>query len=103
MNAVIFDLDGTMIDNMMVHHRAWQSKLAEYGIEMSVEEVQSRIHGVNIEILEREFPGQFTVDERIQIAKEKQAIDEKQQQDILQLQGDVAEIKQMLQKLIGGK
>ena len=72
MNAVIFDLDGTMIDNMMVHHRAWQSKLAEYGIEMSVEEVQSRIHGVNIEILEREFPGQFTVDERIQIAKEKE-------------------------------
>jgi len=40
---------------------------------------------------------------QIQIAKEKQAIDEKQQQDILQLQGDVAEIKQMLQKLIGGK
>jgi len=40
---------------------------------------------------------------QIQAAKEKQAIDEKQQQDILQLQGDVAEIKQMLQKLIGGK
>ena len=40
---------------------------------------------------------------QIRAAKEKQAIDEKQQQDILQLQGDVAEIKQMLQKLIGGK
>ena len=40
---------------------------------------------------------------QIQAAKEKQAIDEKQQQDILQLQGDVAEIKQMLQTLIGGK
>jgi hypothetical protein len=40
---------------------------------------------------------------QIQAAKEKQTIDEKQQQDILQLQGDVAEIKQMLQKLIGGK
>jgi len=40
---------------------------------------------------------------QIQAAKEKQAIDAKQQQDILQLQGDVAEIKQMLQKLIGGK
>ena len=40
---------------------------------------------------------------QIQAAKEKKTIDEKQQQDILQLQGDVAEIKQMLQKLIGGK
>ena len=70
--SVIFDLDGTMIDNMMVHHRAWQNKLAEYGIEMSVDEVQRRIHGVNIEILEREFPGQFSIEERIQIAKEKE-------------------------------
>ncbi|KKK85256.1 hypothetical protein LCGC14_2775110 [marine sediment metagenome] len=25
--ALIFDMDGTMIDNMMVHHRAWQRKL----------------------------------------------------------------------------
>jgi HAD superfamily hydrolase (TIGR01509 family) len=72
MKAVIFDLDGTMIDNMMVHHKAWQNKLAEYGIDMTVNEVQRRIHGVNIEILEREFPGRFTVDERIQIAKEKE-------------------------------
>ncbi len=72
MKAVIFDLDGTMIDNMMVHHRAWQTKLAEYGIEITVDDVQRRIHGVNIEILEREFPGQFSVDERILIAKEKE-------------------------------
>lgn len=72
MKAVIFDLDGTMIDNMMVHHRAWQNKLAEYGIEMTVDEVQRRIHGVNIEILEREFPGKFSIEERILIAKEKE-------------------------------
>lgn len=72
MKAVIFDLDGTMIDNMMVHHRAWKNKLAEYGIELTVEEVQKRIHGVNIEILEREFPGRFTVEERIRIADEKE-------------------------------
>jgi beta-phosphoglucomutase-like phosphatase (HAD superfamily) len=30
-NALIFDMDGTMVDNMMVHHRAWQKKLAELG------------------------------------------------------------------------
>ena len=24
---MIFDLDGTMVDNMMIHHKAWQSKL----------------------------------------------------------------------------
>ncbi len=72
MKAVIFDLDGTMINNMMVHHQAWQNKLAEYGIELTLEEVQERIHGVNVEILEREFPGRFTLEERIRIAKEKE-------------------------------
>ena len=72
MRAIIFDLDGTMIDNMMIHHRAWQSKLADYGIEMTLDEVKQRIHGVNIEILEREFTGRFSDDERIQIAKEKE-------------------------------
>lgn len=69
---MIFDLDGTMIDNMMVHHKAWQDKLAELGIEMTLNEVHQRIHGVNVELLEREFPGQFTLEERIQISKEKE-------------------------------
>jgi HAD superfamily hydrolase (TIGR01509 family) len=72
MKAVLFDMDGTMIDNMMVHHKAWQTKLSEVGIELSLEEVHQRIHGVNVELLEREFPGRFTLDERIQISKEKE-------------------------------
>ncbi len=73
MRAVIFDLDGTMINNMMVHHKAWQSKLAEYGIEMTVDEVHRRIHGVNVELLEREFPGRFSLEERLRISEEKEA------------------------------
>ncbi|MCR9133518.1 MAG: HAD family phosphatase [bacterium] len=72
MKAVLFDMDGTMIDNMMVHHKAWQTKLSEVGIELSLEEVHQRIHGVNVELLEREFPGRFTLEERFQISKEKE-------------------------------
>ncbi|MBO6537064.1 MAG: HAD family phosphatase [Balneolaceae bacterium] len=72
MKAVLFDMDGTMIDNMMVHHKAWQTKLSEVGIKLSLEEVHQRIHGVNVELLEREFPGRFTLEERIQISKEKE-------------------------------
>lgn len=71
--GIIFDMDGTMIDNMMVHHRAWQQKLAEYGQELSLDEVKERIHGVNEEILEREFGDRFTPEERRQIAAEKEA------------------------------
>ena len=71
--GIIFDMDGTMIDNMMIHHRAWQRKLAEYGLELSIEEVKEKIHGVNEEILERLFGDRFSPEERQRIAGEKEA------------------------------
>lgn len=71
--SLIFDMDGTMIDNMMVHHRAWQRKLAELGLEMSLEEVHQEVHGVNTEILERLFGDRFTPEERQRISDEKEA------------------------------
>lgn len=73
MKAVIFDMDGTMIDNMMVHHRAWQQKLADLGIDMPLEEVHQKVHGVNVELLERLWPGKWTLEERQNISDEKEA------------------------------
>ena len=70
--AILFDMDGTMIDNMMIHHRAWQRKLKEYGLDLSMAEVKERIHGVNEEILEREFGDRFTPEQRKRIAWEKE-------------------------------
>jgi len=71
--AFIFDMDGTMVDNMMVHHHAWQRKLASLGIEMNLSEVKEQIHGVNEEILERLFGDRFSVEERRIISAEKEA------------------------------
>jgi beta-phosphoglucomutase len=71
--ALLFDLDGTLVDNMMVHHRAWQQKLAELGLDYSLERVKEEIHGVNLEILENLFSDRFTHEERVQIAWDKEA------------------------------
>jgi beta-phosphoglucomutase family hydrolase len=71
--GVIFDMDGTMIDNMMIHHRAWQRKLAALGLELSIDEVKEQVHGVNDEILVRLFGDRFNAKERQQIANEKEA------------------------------
>lgn len=71
--GIIFDMDGTMVDNMMVHHRAWQKKLAELGLDMSIEEIKEKVHGINEEILERLFGDRFTPAERKQISWEKEA------------------------------
>lgn len=73
MKGVIFDMDGTMVDNMMTHHRAWQRKLAALGLELSLEEVREKIHGINTEILERLFGNRFTPEERARISNEKEA------------------------------
>lgn len=70
--AVIFDMDGTMVDNMMVHHRAWQRKLAQLGLEMDLEQVRQEIHGVNKQILQRLFGDRFTDVDRERIAGEKE-------------------------------
>ncbi|OAV45964.1 HAD family phosphatase [Lewinella sp. 4G2] len=71
--ALLFDIDGTLVNNMMVHHRAWQRKLKELGLDYSLERVKEEIHGVNLEILERLFGDRFTHEERVQIAWDKEA------------------------------
>lgn len=66
-------MDGTMVDNMMIHHRAWQRKLAENGLDLTLEEVKESIHGINEEIIERLFGDRFTPEDRRRIAGEKEA------------------------------
>ncbi len=72
MKGIIFDMDGTMVDNMMVHHRAWQQKLADWGMPMTLEEVMEKVHGINEEILARLFGDRFTPEERRKLSLEKE-------------------------------
>lgn len=71
--AFIFDMDGTMVDNMMTHHRGWKAILAEYGLNMTLEEVMATCHGKNVEIIERLFPKRFTLEERERISFQKES------------------------------
>jgi beta-phosphoglucomutase-like phosphatase (HAD superfamily) len=41
--AVVFDIDGTLIDSVDFHARAWQEALAHFGISVSFDEVRSQI------------------------------------------------------------
>ena len=70
--GILFDLDGTLVDNMMVHHRAWQRKLSDLGLEYTLDRVKAEIHGVNTEILERLFGDKYSPEERMAISREKE-------------------------------
>jgi len=72
--AFLFDLNGTMINDMSYHIRAWHRILNELGANISVERVKEECYGKNHELLERVFPSRFSEEEKnaMSLEKEKQ-------------------------------
>ncbi len=73
--AFIFDLNGTMIDDMAFHVKAWYRLLNdELGAGLNEEEVKLQMYGKNSEVMDRVFgKGHFSVEEadRLSLEKEK--------------------------------
>lgn len=72
--ALLFDLNGTMIDDMPYHIIAWHRIVNELGANLSLEQVKEQCYGKNHDLLERVFPGRFSKEEMdvMSIEKEKQ-------------------------------
>ncbi len=71
--AFLFDLNGTMIDDMSFHTQAWHSILTnELGLDMSLDDVKLHMYGKNEELFVRLFPkGKFTDEEINHISLKK--------------------------------
>ena len=73
-SAFIFDMNGTMIDDMHYHEQAWYNILTQLNSGLSREEVKLQIYGKNEEIFERVFgAGRFSKEEVSVIALQKEA------------------------------
>lgn len=72
--AFIFDLNGTMIDDMQFHVKAWYHILNDdLGAGMDWEQVKSHMYGKNAELLIRVFGKEkFSIDEMNAISLEKE-------------------------------
>jgi beta-phosphoglucomutase family hydrolase len=70
--AFIFDLNGTMIDDMSYHIRAWHGIVNGLGASLNYEQVKEECYGKNGELLERIFPGRFSDAEKDKISIEKE-------------------------------
>lgn len=70
--AFLFDLNGTMIDDMNYHIKAWHRILNELGASLTIEQVKEECYGKNHELLERIFPGRFSEEEKIRMSFEKE-------------------------------
>ena len=70
--AFLFDLNGTMINDMPYHIKAWYKILNDLGANISMERVKEECYGKNHELLERVFPGRFTEEEKDKMSLEKE-------------------------------
>lgn len=70
--AFIFDLNGTMIDDMQYHINAWHVILNKLGANISLERMKEECYGKNEELLERMFPGRFSAGEKKEMSFEKE-------------------------------
>ncbi len=71
----IFDMDGTMIDNMRFHTEAWVKLLAESDLELDVEDFIRHSSGKPThELLREMFGDRMSEEERRQFAKRKEVL-----------------------------
>lgn len=71
--AFLFDLNGTMIDDMEFHIKSWYTILNRLGAKISMEQTKAECYGKNDELLERTFPGRFSVEEKTKMSYEKES------------------------------
>lgn len=73
--ALIFDMDGTMIDSMPYHQRSWQLFAQRKGVQMDIAELMRRTTGrTGIECMGELFGTHITAQEAQLLVHEKEAI-----------------------------
>lgn len=70
--AYLFDLNGTLINDMEYHIRAWHRILNELGANLTYEQAKAECYGRNDELLERIFPGRFQAEEKNKMIWDKE-------------------------------
>ncbi|MBD2503501.1 HAD family hydrolase [Anabaena azotica] len=72
--AILFDLDGTIVNTDPIHYQAWQQMLLRYNIEIDEVFYKSRISGRLNPVIVNDILPQLSVAEGVQFADEKEAL-----------------------------
>ncbi len=73
--GVIFDMDGTLMDNNPFHYQAWKIFCASSGRDLTLEEYQNQVSGkVNREILRYLFGSRLSDEEAVALGDRKEAL-----------------------------
>lgn len=75
LNAVIFDIDGTMVDNIVYHEKAWLIFCKKYNVKMTGQQFKTRFFGKNNHtILQGLFRASLTKQKAELYAEEKESL-----------------------------
>jgi len=70
--AFLFDLNGTMINDMHYHISAWHGIMNAMGANITLEKMKQECYGKNHDVIERIFPERFTHEEKTRMSFEKE-------------------------------
>ena len=71
--AILFDLDGTLVNTDPLHYKAWQEILRDYGVEIDEAFYNKRISGRLNPVIIQDILPQLSSAENQQFAEEKEA------------------------------
>ncbi|WP_392532535.1 HAD-IA family hydrolase [Nostoc sp. C117] len=72
LSAILFDLDGTLVDSEPLHYKAWCETLRNYGLEINEEFYKINIiGGINSQVIRNIFPS-MSYEEREKFADQKE-------------------------------
>jgi beta-phosphoglucomutase family hydrolase len=69
--AFIFDMDGTIVDNMLVHNQTWQIVLADEGVQIDIDDFNRQTTGKKTPEILRLYLGEKATRGEIQRISEK--------------------------------
>ncbi|MEC4818321.1 MAG: HAD-IA family hydrolase [Scytonema sp. PMC 1069.18] len=83
LTAILFDLDGTIVNTDPIHYQVWQEMLTGYGINIDEKFYQTRISGrTNPQIIEDLLP-QLSPEDNAKFAEDKEACFRQRARNIL--------------------
>jgi beta-phosphoglucomutase family hydrolase len=72
--AIIFDMDGTLVDNMPYHKQTWLEWAKREGLDLPEDELLAKTHGTIREIVRRLFPDETSEERLHEIGMRKEAL-----------------------------
>ena len=74
LKGIIFDMDGTLVDNIPFHKKAWLTLLGNNGIHMDPETFLGQNNGTIDEMIRKFFGNDLPAEKLKQLGQEKESL-----------------------------